>query len=116
MSNNAGGGINIEGNGPLTIENSTLSGNSAYGAIYDYAAPATVSNAVTIHVASSHPGLPTCLVISADTMKIPDPIIEPITIIVESANPRPRWNSVSGAVASALDISLGYAGEVHGEF
>jgi hypothetical protein len=27
---------------------------------------------------------------SADTMKMPEPIIEPATIIVESSKPRPR--------------------------
>jgi hypothetical protein len=38
---------------------------------------------------------------SAETMKMPDPIIEPTTTIVESYKPRPRWNSVSSVVAVA---------------
>jgi hypothetical protein len=33
-------------------------------------------------------------------MKMPEPIIEPTTTIVESNNPRPRLNSVSSAVAA----------------
>ena len=53
----------------------------------------------TIHAASSQPGAPTLRAMSADTMKIPDPIIEPTTTIVESYRPRPRLNSVSRAVA-----------------
>ena len=32
---------------------------------------------------------------SAETMKMPEPIIDPTTTIVESNRPRPRWNSVS---------------------
>ena len=37
---------------------------------------------------------------SAETMKIPEPIIEPTTTIVASNSPRPRLNSVSSIVAS----------------
>ena len=37
---------------------------------------------------------------SAETMKMPEPIIEPTTTIVESNSPRPRLNSVSSAVAA----------------
>src|SRR5262249_14355679 len=43
-----------------------------------------------IQTTSSHPGLPTCLEISAETIKMPDPIIAPATIIVESNRPSPR--------------------------
>jgi ESS family glutamate:Na+ symporter len=39
---------------------------------------------------------------SAETMKMPDPIIDPITTIVESYNPRPRVNSVSSVVADVV--------------
>jgi hypothetical protein len=38
---------------------------------------------------------------SAETMKMPDPIIEPTTTIVESNRPRPRLNSVSRPAAAA---------------
>src|SRR5262249_39371612 len=62
---------------------------------------APVSNQAT----SSHPAPPTLRAISAETMKIPEPIIDPTTTIVESYNPRPRLNSVSsmvGAIALAI--------------
>src|SRR5437870_52313 len=39
-------------------------------------------------------------------MKIPEPIIEPTTTIVESNRPSPRWNSVSRATrVDVLDVS-----------
>jgi hypothetical protein len=41
-------------------------------------------------------------------MKIPDPIIDPMTIIVESSNPSPCLNS---RVASWFDIPQGLAKE-----
>jgi hypothetical protein len=43
---------------------------------------------------SSHPVLPTFRAISAATMKIPDPIIDPATIIVESNSPKLRLSSL----------------------
>jgi hypothetical protein len=39
---------------------------------------------------------------SDETMKIPEPIIEPTTIIVESKSPRPRMNSVAAFVSFAI--------------
>jgi hypothetical protein len=42
------------------------------------------------HATSSHPGEPTSRADSADVMKMPDPIIEPITIIDASSVPRLR--------------------------
>jgi hypothetical protein len=39
---------------------------------------------------SSQPELPTSRAISAATIKMPEPIIEPATIMVESKRPRPR--------------------------
>jgi hypothetical protein len=39
---------------------------------------------VRIHAASSQPGLPICRDISAGTMKMPDPIIDPTTTMVAS--------------------------------
>src|SRR4051794_13394860 len=47
------------------------------------------------HVRSSHPGAPMSRVDSAETMKIPEPIIEPTTIMVASTRPRTRTNSGS---------------------
>src|SRR6266853_1693441 len=51
--------------------------------------------------ASSPPVEPVCRAISADTMKIPDPIIDPTTIIVESNRPRPRTNPDDSVCAAA---------------
>ena len=49
---------------------------------------------VSNQIASNHPAEPTCLTISALTIKIPEPIIEPTTNIVPSNNPNSRLNSV----------------------
>src|SRR5437879_13756359 len=49
----------------------------------------------------SPPAEPVCRAISAETMKMPDPIIEPTTIIVESKRPRPRMKPDSPAMGSA---------------
>src|SRR5579862_6914424 len=43
-----------------------------------------------IHAARRLPAEPVCREMSAETMKIPEPIIEPTTIIVESNRLRPR--------------------------
>src|SRR2546421_12769513 len=53
-----------------------------------------VSSPVRIHVSSSPPAEPVCREISAATMKIPDPIIEPTTIMVPSNNPMARTKPV----------------------
>src|SRR4051812_28095636 len=45
--------------------------------------------------ASSQPAELTCRAMSAETMNIPEPIIEPATIMVESSKPRPRTNRAS---------------------
>ena len=49
---------------------------------------------VMIQEASSQPGLPTLRDISADTIKMPDPIIDPATSMVESNSPRLRVSSL----------------------
>jgi hypothetical protein len=59
---------------------------------------------VSIQAPSSQPGLPMFRAMSAETMKMPDPIIDPTTTIVESYSPSPRWNSVSSAVATAVAL------------
>src|SRR6185312_1928856 len=56
-------------------------------------APAMVSAPAIAHATSNHPGLPISRAISDETMKIPEPIITPITSMVESNKPRPRANS-----------------------
>ena len=71
-------------------------------------AAVTVRMPVTTQAVSSHPGLPTSRAMSAETMKIPDPIIEPTTTIVESYNPSPRLNSVSRVVAARGVAAFGW--------
>ena len=62
-----------------------------------------------VHATRSQPGDPTCRAISADTMKIPDPIIDPATIVVESRSPSPRTKPVvlssTATAASAIVVS-----------
>src|SRR5579863_561683 len=58
---------------------------------------------VIIQAASSPPVDPASRAMSAETMKMPEPIIEPTTIVVESNRPSPRTNpevsvSAEGAV------------------
>src|SRR5512140_2241992 len=53
-------------------------------------------NAVTAHVMISSEGELTCRAMSADTMKMPEPIIEPMTMAVELGRPSPRINSAPG--------------------
>ena len=55
-----------------------------------------------IQTTSSKPGLCTWLAISAETMKMPEPIIEPHTIIVEENRPRPLTSSVCWPVATPV--------------
>jgi hypothetical protein len=49
-----------------------------------------VSKPASAHASNSHPGPPLNRDDSADTMKIPDPIIDPITIMVASIGPSAR--------------------------
>src|SRR5690606_9538560 len=64
--------------------------------------------AVTSQTAISRPGEPTWRAISAETMKMPEPIIEPITIVVASRRPRPLTNppEVAAGVASASGMGV----------
>src|SRR5882724_6408685 len=56
---------------------------------------------------SNHPGEPTWRAIIDETIKIPEPIIEPATSIVESNNPShlTSFSSATGASVTALAIS-----------
>src|SRR5690349_19138272 len=54
-----------------------------------------VRNPVISHAPMSNAGEPTSREISAETRKIPEPIIEPITSMVELVRPRPLTNSRS---------------------
>src|ERR1051326_6437916 len=53
-------------------------------------APVMVSNPAKAHARSNHPGAPLNRDDSAEVIKMPDPIIEPITIIVASMGPSAR--------------------------
>src|SRR5262245_46570149 len=59
-----------------------------------HSAPVIVSKPASPHASNSQPGAPLNRDDSADTMKIPDPIIEPITIIVASIGPSARTRLV----------------------
>src|SRR5437867_9629668 len=43
---------------------------------------------------------------SAETMKMPEPIIDPATIIVESSRPRPRMKPVDSSSTTALGWAI----------
>jgi hypothetical protein len=72
----------------------------------------------TTHAINSQKGEPTSRDISADTMKIPDPIMEPATNIVASVRVSALTNSrddgavsaVGVVVVNALPQMLGFAG------
>src|SRR5581483_6657573 len=53
-------------------------------------APVIVSKPAIAHARSSQPGAPLSRDVSADVIKIPDPIIDPITIMVASIGPSAR--------------------------
>src|SRR5688572_4249595 len=54
-----------------------------------------VMKPVMSHTAINHPALPTFRTISALTINIPEPIIDPATIMVASIKPRERLKVVS---------------------
>src|SRR5487761_526107 len=55
---------------------------------------------VIAQVASRPPAEPVWRAISADTIKMPEPIIDPTTIMVESKRPRPRIKPCSLAIGA----------------
>src|SRR5437762_839591 len=57
-------------------------------------APVIVSKPAIAHASRSHPGAPFNRDDSAEVIKIPDPIIEPITIVVASIGPSARTRLV----------------------
>src|SRR5438445_2032149 len=67
----------------------------------------SVSAPVISHTTKSHPGEPTCRAMSADTIKIPEPIMDPATIIVESKRPSPRTNLASSVVTFVASSAIG---------
>src|SRR5919206_665243 len=67
-------------------------------------APVIVSTPASAHATSSQPGEPTSRDDSAEVMKIPDPIIEPTTIIVASSRLSPRTSFGADSVAIRSDV------------
>src|SRR5882762_3078042 len=63
-----------------------------------------VTTPETIHAISSQKGELTVRKISADTMKMPDPIIEPATSIVASVSVSALTNSRDDAAVSAVAV------------
>src|SRR5580693_6434448 len=71
-----------------------------------------VRTPVKIQATSSQPALPIWRDMSAETIKIPEPIITPTTTITESKRPRPRANV--GACGSAAGRLEGVTGALVG--
>ena len=67
-------------------------------------APVIVSTPASAHAISSQPGEPTSRDDSAEVMKIPDPIIEPTTIIVASSRLSPRTSFGADSLAIRSDV------------
>ncbi len=63
-----------------------------------------VSAPVTSHTTNSQPAEPTWREMSAETMKMPEPIIEPATIMVESSRPRP-WTNFASAGGAGVAVA-----------
>src|SRR6266404_3596361 len=55
-----------------------------------HSAPVMVSKPAIAQARSNHPGAPDNRAVSAEVIKIPEPIIEPTTIIVASTGPSVR--------------------------
>src|SRR5215467_6555776 len=65
-----------------------------------------VMKPVTSQAAINNAVESTCLAISADTRKIPEPIIEPMTSMVELVRPNPFTNSRSLASSATATAAL----------
>src|SRR6266404_2117693 len=72
-------------------------------------APVIVRTPARAQATSSQPGAPTSLEDSAETIKIPEPIIEPTTIMVASNKPRPRTSLGAELFVSWLIDSCPYS-------
>src|SRR6476469_4027473 len=81
---------------------------------YDNAA-ATVRTPATTQLSMSQPLLPTSRAISPATIKIPEPIIDPATIMVESNNPSDRLSFCGAAESEVLPETGAAALAVVGE-
>src|SRR5829696_8228505 len=69
-----------------------------------HSAPVIVSTPARAQAASSQPGDPTRRDDSAEVMKIPEPIIEPTTIIVASSRLRPRTSFAGESLGIRSDV------------
>src|SRR5262249_27130 len=69
-------------------------------------APVIVSTPASAQATSNQPGEATNREDSADTRKIPEPIIEPITIIVASRRLRPRTSRRLGSLVDWLVAAI----------
>src|SRR5213078_3078664 len=63
-------------------------------------APVIVIKPATAQAPTNQPGAPVSRADSAEVMKIPEPIIEPTTIMVASSGPRPRTSLPRSTCAS----------------
>src|SRR6266850_452763 len=72
-------------------------------------APVIVRTPASAQATSSQPGAPTSREDSAETMKIPEPIMEPTTIMVASSKPRPRTSLGAALLISWSINSCGYS-------
>jgi hypothetical protein len=70
-----------------------------------HSAPVMVSTPAIAQAAISQPGEPTRRADSAEVMKMPEPIIDPTTIMLASSKPRPRI-SFGEDLASAIGRQL----------
>src|SRR4029077_1429846 len=77
-----------------------------------HSAPVIVSKPASAHPSNSQPGAPLNRDDSADTMKIPDPIIEPITIMVASIGPSARTRPAVSRWLSTVRPGAGLKGAV----
>src|ERR1035437_4011631 len=73
-----------------------------------------VMNPVTTQAAMSSAGESTSRAISAETMKMPEPIMEPMTSVVALVRPRPLIHSLSPAIDTVF-VSVAKGPRVGGE-
>src|SRR5215471_8187385 len=71
------------------------------------AAPQTVMSPATAHAASNQPAVPTSRADSAEVMKMPEPIIEPTTIIVASIVPSSRTSELPEVLSLVVSVLTG---------
>ena len=65
-----------------------------------------VMNPVTTQAAMSNTGESTSRAISAETMKMPEPIMEPMTSVVALVRPRPLTHSLSLEAMETVLVSV----------